>query len=285
MTGRKPVRIAVLSDQHIDREHAPESWELAKHAFKTAVALGIDQVVLCGDTFDCATAMLDDRAAVRKYLKKVGLWSRDRLSVVVGNHEVFHTPHHRTGTAKALELARIVVTGDAADNVDAFFDWMGELVGDDDWLSEGPSAPYSKAIGHVRLIVADSTADETAYGRNGFWPEENDEAVRSVEVTAEERRVLAIHNAPKKAKTEGVLSYRFPAKDFERLRACVDDVDIGAVVCGHWHRFEGASARWRLGERCRVFLEGRTGGMWTSPSLGVLTVPTTGKIGWDDVEL
>lgn len=64
MRARKPVRIAVLSDQHIDREHAPESWQLAKHAFKMAAALDVDHVVLCGDTFDCATAMLDDKTAV-----------------------------------------------------------------------------------------------------------------------------------------------------------------------------------------------------------------------------
>jgi hypothetical protein len=89
------LRIAVLSDLHVDTSIAPASWDLARCALKSAVRSGADHVVLAGDTFDCATAMLRDRAALQAYLVQLGLWHRDRLTVIVGNHDVHHTPPPR----------------------------------------------------------------------------------------------------------------------------------------------------------------------------------------------
>jgi hypothetical protein len=290
MATRKPFQIAVLSDQHIDRQHAPDSWDLAKAAFRAVVDERVDHVVLAGDTFDCATAMYADSGAVQKYLKRLGLWSRDRLSIVTGNHDVFHTPHHSVGMARARELA-CIVAGNAAENLEDFVSWVWGVVDDADWLAAATRAPYAKDLGHVQLLVADTTADDTFDSGNGFWRPEVDNALRGLDNPRGRRRILAVHHAPKRGQlasvkrllNKGEFPLGFPASEFARLRAFVDDCDVDALVCGHLHSLEGKHTRWKLGRACRVFLNGRTGGMWTEPTIGVLSVPRSGAVTWREM--
>ena len=287
----KTIRIAVISDQHIDREAEPSSWKLAKKVYRAASELDVDHVVLAGDTFDCATAMQNDSGAVRKYLKRLGLWTSDRLSIVMGNHDIFHTPHHRRGAALVREVANQALPGVVKDNVESFVDWAGELVEGDEWASKKLWAPYSKQVGHVRLLCASTVANDVRWSGNGHWWPAVDEALRDVLVGADERCVLAIHQAPIKDDwqtitnlAKGEFAYGFAKSEFKSLRNFVRDRGVEAILCGHLHWKSGAKAQWDFGA-ARVFLQGRSGGMATDPSLGVLTVPLRGAPTWADVDL
>lgn len=100
---KRPLKIAVVSDNHIDIEVEPDSWELAKAAFKKVAAANVDHVVIAGDLFDCATAMHRDRDQVERFLSRLGLWHRDRLSIVVGNHDIFQGEELRTAKQGSKE--------------------------------------------------------------------------------------------------------------------------------------------------------------------------------------
>ena len=97
------MKIAVLSDQHIHSAADSASWQLASRAF--ALAATFDHVILAGDTFDSAAAFLNDRDRTRDLLVELGLWHRDRLTVLVGNHDIFHLPHRGSVSSRAKEWA------------------------------------------------------------------------------------------------------------------------------------------------------------------------------------
>lgn len=279
------MRLAVLSDLHVWRDVEPESWSLATRAFDTAVEAAPDHVVIAGDLFDYATVFEEDAAAVRGELRRRGLWNRRKLSVVVGNHDIFETPHHG-GIRKWITAAKTVLC-DAQGSYEAFCSWAEDLVDSGGRLSSGDLFPFAKRIGHVLLLASDTTGRDTARSVNGYWHREDDAALRTAEADGL-RRVLAIHHPPEEAEERylpaGQLndpSFGFPPGDHRRLVRFADDVKLDAVVCGHIHWNGGEPWSWRVGKRARAFMMGRTGGLACSPpSIGILEVPRRGPPTW-----
>jgi 3',5'-cyclic AMP phosphodiesterase CpdA len=298
------MKLAILSDQHIHTAAAPDSWELARRAFRTAAKY--DHVVLAGDTFDSAGAMLRDRDVVERELRALSLWHRDRLTIVPGNHDMFHTPHHGTHVERGLELARNALSFDARGPIRdsaierAFDEWARPLTRAADRLHGRRTFPLRKVLGHVALYAADTAPQRTMSCANGFWQVDVDELLRAATPEADERRVLAIHHPPKRDRqtsTEdvarsfrnGKLTYPvgFPPENFARLSAFLDDASIDAVVCGHIHTTK--RYRWNVdGTTAKVpaFMMGRTGGLTRgAPVIGVLGVPRRGAVTWREVAL
>lgn len=292
---RKPIRIAVLSDQHIDCEAYPESWELAKVAFKAVAAKKPDHVVLAGDVFDSATAMERDREKVSRHLKGLGLWHRDRLSIVVGNHDIFHHSGRRgfdvTSSDTWSELGKSVALS-AQDHYESFCSWASDLAYDADLLDgEHDLYPFEKVLGHVRLLAMDTTEVDTRVSSYGRWPGEDDALVRDAWGDSSERRVLAIHNAP-----EACIKYGpkdtvwrilrgaypglgFPTASLKKLNRFARDLSFEAIVCGHLH--VTPKYDWFLEGGTAVHVVGRTGSVdETDPCCGVLEVPLTGVLRW-----
>lgn len=294
------MRIAVLSDQHIHRAASPASWELAQRAFRAAARY--DHVVLAGDTFDSATAFANDHERVRDYLATLRLWRRDRLTVVPGNHDLFHTPHHGTKASRAVEYARNALSFDVRGPVrgaaiERDFDaWAKELTVAADRLDAQRPFPMRKVLGHVALYAADTAPRRTLSAANGFWRREFDALLRDATPEAHERRVLAIHHPPRLSKqtsvayaarsiARGRLTYpvAFPPKNFARLSKFIDDAALDAVVCGHIHAAK--TYQWAVGRsKVPAFMVGRSGGLHGRPPvMGVLDVPPRGEVTWREV--
>lgn len=278
----KGFTLAVLSDLHVDRTVAPHSWTLAKRAFEAAA--GCDHLVLAGDVFDCATAMRRDADALKRSLVQRGLWHRDRLSIVVGNHDIFHTAHHGSYLQRAAELARAVGQGAQAD-YEHFGAWAGQLLAPEDRLDVADAFPFSKRLGHVRLSAADTTERVTADSSNGQFSADSARRIR--EAATDGRHVLALHNAPLGGRTtvaESLQGYAggFHARDLRRLGKLCEETAVEAIVCGHLHATD--DYQWHLENRFPVYLVGRTGGLHgTTPTFGVLHVPARGRLTWEEV--
>lgn len=296
------LRIAVLSDQHIHCAASSPSWALAQRAFGAAAEF--DHVVLAGDTFDSATAFENDRDRVRDHLARLRLWRRDRLTVVPGNHDLFHTPHHGSLPARLAEYARAALSFDARGLVRdpaverAFDAWARELTTAADRLDTSRPFPLRKALGHVALYATDTAPRRTLSAANGFWRPESDALLRDATPAADERRVLAIHHPPKRSKqtsvadaarslARGRLRYpmAFPPKNFARLAKFIDEAALDAVVCGHIHAAK--TYQWTVGpSKVPAFMVGRSGGLHRRPPvLGVLEVPRRGAVRWREVAL
>ncbi len=293
MSQMKPFRIAVLSDLHIDAETEPDSWSVAKKAFKAAVKAKVDHVVIAGDMFDCATAMSNDLERVKKALSSHGLWHRDRLTVVVGNHDIFHTPHHGTLLERAGEYA-YALYADAQERHDEFCEWASELSTRDDRLWPNALFPLAKQLDHVLLLAADSTADTTSESSNGYWPADDEKLLREAVAERSGRRVMAMHHPPYEddefsisTLSDGYFPFGFVPSAYRRLRRFVADAAIETVVCGHLHSIEEDDVwDWDIGRTgCEAHIVGRTGGMHDEEAaFGVLEVPVKGKLGWEIIE-
>jgi predicted phosphodiesterase len=296
------LRIAVLSDQHIHRAAQPASWELAQRAFR--IAARYDHIVLAGDTFDSATAFENDHERVRDHLVKRGLWHRDRMTVVPGNHDFFHTPHRGTKASKAAEFGRKALSPTRRALVRepiierAFDAWAGALTTPADRLHTRRPFPMRKMLGHVALYAADTAPRRLLSCANGFWRSEADALLRAATPEAEERRVLAIHHPPKETRMVGaehalrslqkwrvITPFGFPPKNFARLAQFAEEAQLDAVVCGHIHAAK--AYQWEVAHTTvPAFMVGRSGGLnKRSPIVGVLTVPVRGAVSWREVPI
>jgi predicted phosphodiesterase len=291
MARARTFSIAVLSDQHIDIAVAPRSWELAQAAFRAARDAKVDHVVLAGDTFDCSTAMRRDAPVVSAYLHRLGLWRRDRLTIVPGNHDIFHTPHHGTLAQRAVEAAG-AFRGDAQSSYDTFCEWVDELIAWEDVLDpdQDDFFPHHKTLEHVHLFAADSTAAETTDSGNGFWAHDADNLLRGATEARDERRILALHHPPYQDRAQKIADFLkqefpfgFPPAEFRRLSAFLGDAEVDAAVCGHIHNVGDGTYRWRVGAT-DVFMVGRTGGLHdVDPLFGILEVPQRGRVRWREL--
>ncbi len=274
-------RLAVLSDLHIDREADRDSWELAAEAFAAVARHGPDHTVIAGDTFDSASALERDCERVERRLRRDGLWHRDRLSVIVGNHDIFHTPHRGSPWHRARELARSV-TADAQESYDLFTEWIADLVPRRARFWPDDPFPFCKDLGDLGLLGADTTGSDTAHSVNGYWRNREDAAARRI--ATGKRRVLAVHHPPERDDERTVVgqlvkgyAFGFPDNDFDRLQDFAEDVALDVIACGHIH--VGGERSWTVARRTRVFRAGETGGVHGAiPSFLMLEIPRRGAV-------
>lgn len=281
------LRLAVLSDLHVNRSASKRSWKNFKEALDAVSHARIDHVVLAGDTFDCGTAFDDDRDAVREALDDAGWWRADKLTVVVGNHDVFETPHHGASMADWTKVALRTLDAAAGETYESFCEWARDLVKRGDRLDDLDLFPFAKQVDHLVLFANDTTGPNTLYSTNGYWDDEDDDNLRRVRARGL-RRVLAIHHPPQESTEKNLImqattgySFGFPEEEFERLEQFLDDQEIEAVVCGHIHDNGEEPYQWSVGDGTRAYMMGRTGGCHgVERCFGVLEVPERGRLTW-----
>ncbi len=289
--------LAVLSDLHVDLKDHPASWDLAKRAFALAAKTKADHVVICGDIFDGASVMVRDREKVSQALRKLGLWHRDRLSIVIGNHDVFHLAGRSSEWGKVRRVLKALGRR-AQRHYEMFCHWIDDLLDADDLLAKGDRFPFRKDLGDVTLVGADTTSYSTWTSTIGYWRKADDAAVRRGLADACQRRVLAIHHPPDEGEEENLItqarrvradqkiSFGFPSADFKSLVRLADGVGLDAILCGHIHTNGGDPWNWRVGKSTRAYMMGRTGGMdGAIPSFGVLTIPRKGALRWRTIRV
>lgn len=281
------LRIAVLSDLHLDTVVEPASWDLSRAALKAAASSGADHVILAGDTFDCATAMLRDREKLQRQITSLGLWHRDRLTIVVGNHDVHHTPHRGSRLDRGRELARIP-SADTSALLGTFSEWANLLSAPGDRLWKRAAFPLRKELDHVTLYAADTTHGDTLRSGEGFWCPRDDARLRAATLERAERRLLAMHHTPIagnpmriKSVIRGIVPLGFPPESLAPLTRFVEDAAVDAIVCGHLHKT--ANYEREVGaRRTPAYIVGRTGGLHGAASMfGMLSVPVRGRITWE----
>lgn len=283
------TKIALLSDLHIDGAASPESWDRARAAFRIAIEHDTNHVVVCGDLFDSTVAFHSDADRVRRFLKRIGLWKPERLSIVPGNHDVYAVGHHRSKAEQARAVLR-----DSQPRKREFQHWMRHLVPASTRLYSDCLFPYVKRIGDLDLIGADTVASTLVDSASGFWYQDDDQVLRAYFSDRRRRRILAMHNPPLSGpeaplsdgvSLEELSGYKlsdwlevilrargFVDQDHERLLSFLRQVCPLAVLCGHVH--EARYHDFRVGDT-PILLEGRTG-LDEDPMLSVVTVTRRG---------
>ncbi len=84
------MRIAHISDLHLNTFFKSSNLRQIKTLVKYALEQEFDHMVVTGDLVDNASAR--DLEILRNLFRKNNLLDTDRLSVIIGNHDIFGGP-------------------------------------------------------------------------------------------------------------------------------------------------------------------------------------------------
>jgi 3',5'-cyclic AMP phosphodiesterase CpdA len=151
VTGQ--VTIAHISDLHLSAEHKRFNLRRAHRLLTSILAHKVDHVILTGDV--AADAARRDFDVARRLFKGHGLLDPEKLSLVVGNHDVFGGVH----TAEdILTFPRRCREIDYDRKVEEFRAHFHETFGRSLFASHSRPFPYAKILGDIVLIGANSVA-------------------------------------------------------------------------------------------------------------------------------
>lgn len=151
-TGASSFTIAHIADPHINMRLFPQRLEHLRNLISAALKDGVSHIVISGDI--ASVPDVNYWKAVRVMFKELGVYHRDKLSLVVGNHDVFGGPH------SAFELIRFQRTCAATDvrqNIRAFVEVFAELFRDTVHPEDGPF-PFIKIVGSRAFIGINTVA-------------------------------------------------------------------------------------------------------------------------------
>lgn len=191
------TRIAHLSDPHINLKyhpsHLPRLRSLLRHALKEKKA---DHIIITGDL----TSNADERdlLACRKLFEELDILHSNRLTLVIGNHDIFGGPH------LADELlafpGRCKVTA-YKEKVQRFVEVFNECFTDTISVKKGVF-PFIKLLDDTAILVLNSVAMysniKNPVGSNGEISTEDykilEQLLQRDEVKGSRNRVVALHH-------------------------------------------------------------------------------------------
>jgi 3',5'-cyclic AMP phosphodiesterase CpdA len=243
----KPYTIAHISDLHLsaenDRSNAKNAMELFKYLRKHKV----DHILLSGDI--TANARAKDYKLARSIFKRYGLLDARRMSVVIGNHDIFGGIQR---AQEILDFPRHCKKTPYRKKIKEFIKQFHELFQDCQFAIKNQPFPYFKSLGQILLIgfnsVAPYAAVKNPVGSNGKVKAEHikkvDEILSSGRFKHRWKIMMIHHHFNKiKKKSDGTMQsiWNVIENQTMKLRGKRDLFDlmrkhsIDLVVHGHYH--------------------------------------------------
>jgi predicted phosphodiesterase len=88
----KTTTIAHLSDLHINHQYYPERSALLQETLRDCTERNVDHLIITGDLSHLGTP--EELARCGEILREHGFWDSGRLTVTVGNHDIFGGPYY-----------------------------------------------------------------------------------------------------------------------------------------------------------------------------------------------
>lgn len=245
------LKIAHLSDPHVNLKYHPEHLSRLELVLKDAIERqGADHVVISGDI----TSNADERdfLAVRELFQKLDLFDPSRLTLVIGNHDIFGGPHLAD---EVLSFPRRCQNCTYDERV-AYFHEVFKPLFRGAYVEDEPY-PFVKKVKGVALIGLNSVARHSQYrnpvGSNGEIDEQQFKSLVKMlslpMVRSAKQRVAVLHHHLFRRKDEKHLhSYSTPKGLFalieqetlklrkkRRLISVLQKGDVDTVLHGHVH--------------------------------------------------
>jgi 3',5'-cyclic AMP phosphodiesterase CpdA len=147
------MKIAHLSDLHLSTRYKQENIGRTDKVIEEAIRSGIDHLVITGDISHLGE--VEDYKILRKILADYDLLHPYKLSMAIGNHDIFGGVHEAEeilefpGKCRALDYDR---------KVEEFYHSFHESFQDSYFLDGGSPFPYAKVVGQVVFIGINSIA-------------------------------------------------------------------------------------------------------------------------------
>jgi 3',5'-cyclic AMP phosphodiesterase CpdA len=191
-----PLTIAHLSDFHLSAEHRRNNIRKTRRALEYVKSLNVDHIIVTGDI--TANGHPADYRIARSLFASSGLLDSRKLTVTVGNHDVFGGVH----TAEdVLAFPNHCKATDYKAKVQEFGSAFQETFDHTLRQSEKRFFPFTKVIGDVAIIGVNTVAEYSRFknpiGSNGEVDDKSfEQLVEHLEspLIRTKRRVVALHH-------------------------------------------------------------------------------------------
>ncbi len=190
------MKIAHLSDLHISPKSRPQNLEYTRKLLNYVLEEGVDHIVITGDLTDLAEP--GDFYSVRKVFQEFGLLNPFKMTLIVGNHDIFGGVHlardifHFPGRCASIDYEK---------RVQEFKSYFLETF-ENIYAPPPPLVfPFVKPVGDILFIGLNSIAKynrgANIFGSKGriYTQQMNDiENMMSMKTYEARRRILLIHH-------------------------------------------------------------------------------------------
>ena len=241
------VRLAHLSDLHINAHDPKQSMIRAQLLFERVEQLRVDHIVITGDL--TADATEEEFGMLRELLGSFGLLDPSRLTVVIGNHDVFGGVHLAEDILTFPRRCKDVAYKEqVARFVDAFPEPFQHCL----FGMRRRSFPFVKPFGPFLLVGVNTVARHSRmnnpFGSNGEVDDEQFEALQAMFDTPAVKKypklvLLHHHFSKREEKTDGTMHSLWSAieqqtmklRKKKRLISLFLANDVRAILHGHVH--------------------------------------------------
>ncbi len=147
------MRIAHLSDLHLSPDHFPERTEMFYEILSTCKTLAVDHIVITGDITNQAKPK--EFAHARSILRDCGYLDPAKLTVTIGNHDIFGGPYY---AEDVLTFPGFCKKTDYHAKVKEFYGAFHETFEGCKYFSSTSIFPFVKILKDVALVGINSVA-------------------------------------------------------------------------------------------------------------------------------
>jgi 3',5'-cyclic AMP phosphodiesterase CpdA len=148
------MRIAHLSDLHFTTFFANNNLLQIEQALRYAIEMEADHIAITGDLTDNADPR--DFNILRRLFEKLNLLDYNKLSLVIGNHDIFGGVQTAEDIFNFPEKCSRV---DYKQKVNDFYQFFPELFNESGYIAGENAFPFVKKIGNFLLIGLNSIAE------------------------------------------------------------------------------------------------------------------------------
>ncbi|QQS35322.1 MAG: metallophosphoesterase [Ignavibacteriales bacterium] len=240
------MKIAHISDLHLNTFYSDSNLKQIKQLIKYSVENGTDHLVITGDLTDNASEK--DFEILRNLFKKNGLLDSERMSIVIGNHDIFGGLQTAEDIFSFPERCKMV---DYDSMINLFVSYFKETFENCVYKSEESHFPFAKIINDTLVTGINSIARyskvKNPFASNGEVDiHQFNDVVRIFESNQSvKNKIVLIHhyfnklkiNKKKSASTfwQGIEKQTMKLRKKGRLFNLFNQYNVNLVLHGHLH--------------------------------------------------
>ena len=175
----KEYLIAHISDLHLNPIYFPERTNLFRTLLHQCRQLNVDHIVITGDITN--QARKEELDHFRDVLKEFSLLDSKKVTVIIGNHDIFGGPYHAEDVLKFPSTCK---TTDYDMRVEEFYKATKETFEGAKFFSSKTIFPFVKILGDAAIVGVNSVARWNALknpiGSNGKVEKEQHDALKAI---------------------------------------------------------------------------------------------------------
>ena len=175
----KEYLIAHISDLHLNPVYFPERTNSFRSLLHQCKQMNVDHIIITGDVTN--QAKKEELEHFRDVLGEFSLLDGGKVTVIIGNHDIFGGPYHAEDVLKFPSTCK---TTDYDMKVEEFYKGVKETFEGAKFFSSKTIFPFVKILGDVAIVGVNSVARWNAIknpiGSNGKVEKEQHDALKAV---------------------------------------------------------------------------------------------------------